>query len=106
MKLMVEDKHAEIGNVGPDFLGQLAVILGDAANENGPELAVVKQRLIELAFARIPTVADRLEPCCCTQQYGRFKLPRIRRLLVRLRIGLGCAVLHYRATISRTRSGL
>ncbi len=84
--------------------GAGARLVGHAGDEDGPELAVARQRVVELILLEVPVVADDLQPGGRLHQDMGLKFTLAeRRLLLGFRVGVG-PVGHDRAALVRRRS--
>src|SRR5262249_11851286 len=100
---LVHDEDAEVGDVLADRDRQRVVGAGDGAEEDGPELAVVAQRELELGALAVPSVVDGLQLRCSFQKKTRLELTRTCDLLRHRSVGLR-RVLHCSEAPARRRS--
>src|SRR5205085_10646956 len=100
---LVHDEQAEIGDVLPDQIGQWIFRPGHRCQEDRPELAIVQERLWQLAALLVPCVTHGLKSGGSLEQETCFELARTRYFFSHLAVSLG-RVLHGLAIPLRTKS--
>src|SRR5581483_4845856 len=101
---LTQNENAEIGDILPYTRRQWMGWFGHRGQEDRPEFAVVKQRLMQIIFVAVPAVANRLQPRCRLQQQVGFQFAIAYRLLRYRAVSLCRVVVHIRKTSARNES--
>ena len=100
---LTHDENPQIGDVLADGVGEGAVVLGHGLNEDGPDLAVLVQRFLELIVMLGPGVANILQAGSEAGKQVGLKISGTRRLLCGPLICECPLMLHLPATPLRIR---
>lgn len=89
LERLAHDEDAEIGDVLADRLGEGIVLLGHRGEKHAPDLAVERQRTVEIGDLRVPVIPDPCELAGAAGEQVGFEFAGtrcfLRRLLVRQR---------------------
>lgn len=101
---VVEHEQPQAGDIAFDRLRKRIVRFGHCCHQNGPELAVVRERLGQFTLAGVPIIDDALQLGRCLYQNMSFKIPTRQRLLGYFAVCL-CRVVHDPTVSVRRRRG-
>jgi hypothetical protein len=65
---MIYYEHAEIGHILTKLYRKRAIFAGYVGQENGPEFAILEERVVELMLVALPVILDSLQTRRCAQQ--------------------------------------